>query len=81
LTDDPAQWNFRNDFLPVFGELEKAAYNEIIGELRGLGAGFAGLSGSGSACFGVFKESRPARRAAKILRGEWKFVEFCASAK
>jgi len=81
LADDPARWGFRNDFLPVFGEKERAVYNEIIDRLWDLGAGFAGLSGSGSTCFGVFLERASARRAAKILRGEQKFVESCASAK
>jgi len=79
LTDDPARWVFTNDFLPVFGEREKSVYDKIIRELRDLGAGFAGLSGAGSTCFGVFLESKPAQRAAASLRGEWKFVEYCLS--
>jgi len=77
MFSDPATWTFRNDFLPVFGERERSAYNEIIGRLRELGAGFAGLSGSGSTCFGVFTESEAAQRAADTLRGMWNFVEYC----
>jgi 4-diphosphocytidyl-2-C-methyl-D-erythritol kinase len=77
IFSDPARWSFRNDFLPVFGEKERSAYNEIICKLRELGAGFAGLSGSGSTCFGVFTESGAARRAADTLRGMWNFVEYC----
>jgi len=79
LTDNPARWGFRNDFLPVFGEREKSVYDKIISELRDLGAGFSGLSGAGSTCFGVFLESEPAQRAATSLRGEWNFVEYCIS--
>jgi len=76
---DPAQWSFKNDFLPVFGERERSVYNEIIGKLRELGADFAGLSGTGSTCFGVFKESESAQRAAQTLRGTWNFVECCGT--
>ena len=74
---DPAQWTFRNDFLPVFGESERSVYNEIIDRLRELGAGFAGLSGAGSTCFGVFTERESAQRAADTLRETWNFVECC----
>jgi len=79
ILSDPAQWTFRNDFLPVFGERERSVYNEIIGSLRELGAGFAGLSGAGSTCFGVFSESKTAQRAAQTLRGKWSFVECCGT--
>jgi 4-diphosphocytidyl-2-C-methyl-D-erythritol kinase len=76
---DPAQWSFRNDFLPVFGERERSVYNKIIYSLRELGAGFAGLSGAGSTCFGVFTESGSAQRAAQALRETWNFVECCGT--
>jgi len=76
IADDPAKWDFFNDFLTVFGGKEKSVYNEIIFSLRELGADFASLSGSGSACFGVFKERETAQRAADTLRGSWKFVQF-----
>jgi 4-diphosphocytidyl-2-C-methyl-D-erythritol kinase len=66
-----------NDFLPVFPEHEKLVYNGIIAQLRELGADFAGLSGSGSACFGVFNEKAQAENAALILEKEWKFVKIC----
>ena len=79
IFSDPAQWSFKNDFLPVFGERERSVYNEIIGKLRELGAGFAGLSGSGSTCFGVFTESGNAQRAADSLREMWNFVECCGT--
>jgi 4-diphosphocytidyl-2-C-methyl-D-erythritol kinase len=72
-----SSFSFFNDFLPVFPEKEKNVYNKIISSLRELGAQFAGLSGAGSTCFGVFKEKEQALRAAETLRGEWKFVQEC----
>ncbi|MDR0513085.1 MAG: 4-(cytidine 5'-diphospho)-2-C-methyl-D-erythritol kinase, partial [Treponema sp.] len=56
LTQLPQKWPFYNDFLPVFLERDAAAadaYREILARLRESGALFAGLSGSGSCCFGV----------------------------
>jgi 4-diphosphocytidyl-2-C-methyl-D-erythritol kinase len=69
---------FRNDFLPVFEEPEKSVYYGIISQLRELGAQYANLSGSGSTCFGIFKEREKAEKAAASLRGKWGFVE-CTS--
>jgi len=66
--------NFYNDFLPVFREREKCVYNKIICKLKELGAVFAGLSGAGSTCFGVFAEKEQARKAADALFGRWDFV-------
>jgi len=78
----PETWPFYNDFLPVFKEPEKSVYNGIISKLRELGAEFAGLSGAGSTCFGVFTESELAEKAAAVLRvtpSAWSFVECCKS--
>jgi 4-diphosphocytidyl-2-C-methyl-D-erythritol kinase len=60
-------------------DLEAAAFEEapdlrpvverIRGTLVGQGARLAALSGSGSACFGVFDDSRRARSAETALRG------------
>jgi len=71
--------SFYNDFLPVFPEKEKAVYSSIISELKELGADFASLSGSGSTCFGIFKEEEQAQMAAKVLCKKWMFAEFCRS--
>lgn len=68
---------YYNDFLDCFHYPEKSVYNAIIAGLRQLGADFASLSGSGSACFGCFKEKQTAQKAADVLRGEWKFAEYC----
>jgi 4-diphosphocytidyl-2-C-methyl-D-erythritol kinase len=70
-----------NDFLPVFEEKEKAVYNGIISQLQRLGACFAGLSGAGSTCFGLFKEKDQAVFSAKVLSGKWGFVRVALVAK
>ncbi|MDR0512676.1 MAG: 4-(cytidine 5'-diphospho)-2-C-methyl-D-erythritol kinase, partial [Treponema sp.] len=72
----PQNWPFYNDFLPVFLEHDAAAadaYREILARLRESGALFAGLSGSGSCCFGVFGEEKAAKKAAESLSrgGNW----------
>jgi 4-diphosphocytidyl-2-C-methyl-D-erythritol kinase len=73
----PESWPFTNDFLPVFlsGEGEEAgAYRRIFSALREAGADFAGLSGAGSTCFGIFKDRKIAENALKTLSKEWIFV-------
>jgi 4-diphosphocytidyl-2-C-methyl-D-erythritol kinase len=67
-----------NDFLPVFNEPEKSAYNNIIFQLWELGADFAGLSGAGSTCFGIFNERLQAELAAASMIRTWNFVKFCS---
>jgi 4-diphosphocytidyl-2-C-methyl-D-erythritol kinase len=68
-------WPFTNDFLPVLAGSDKGiAYQRIITELRELGAEFAGISGSGSTCFGVFSGHDPAESARKALLERWPFV-------
>ena len=70
LAADPRSWPFVNDFLPAFaeayacGELGGVAYTGVIARLREMGAAFAGLSGSGSTCFGVFTDQAAAVKAA-----------------
>ena len=75
-----AQGAYWNDFLPVFEKSEKSVYDEIISKLRESGALFAGISGAGSTCFGVFKEKDIAQNAADVLRacGKWKFVQYAS---
>ena len=79
----PKNWQFNNDFLPVFLAKDTNAaapgncgtvYREIIGSLRDLGADFAGLSGSGSTCFGVFSAAHRAATAVESLLKRWPFV-------
>jgi len=69
----PENWNFSNDFLDLFlnhgTEQEKQAYGAILKDLRAAGAAFAGLSGSGSTCFGVFPSPEAAEKARQGLSG------------
>jgi 4-diphosphocytidyl-2-C-methyl-D-erythritol kinase len=75
-------WLFTNDFLPVFsGAAEFIApsgtgmvYQQVLSALRELGADFAGLSGSGSTCFGVFSGADQAGVARESLLKRWPIV-------
>ena len=77
LEGDPGAWPFQNDFLPVFSGLNSGKngdkepnsgiYEKIPEALRKEGALFAGLSGSGSCCFGVFPARESAESAAREL--------------
>ncbi|MDR0598700.1 MAG: 4-(cytidine 5'-diphospho)-2-C-methyl-D-erythritol kinase [Treponema sp.] len=68
----PAVWPFGNDFLDLFlnhgPENQRAVYAGILGDLKAAGAFFTGLSGSGSACFGIFKSLKEAEGAKKTLK-------------
>jgi 4-diphosphocytidyl-2-C-methyl-D-erythritol kinase len=72
LPGDPAFWPYWNDFLPALcgGDGESSVYRHILSALRSGGAGFAGLSGAGSTCFGVFNDRGGAERTAKLLSNE-----------
>ena len=71
--NSPNKWDFVNDFQEVFvqngSEREKKAYSTIFADLKKAGASFAGLSGSGSCCFGIFPAAEDATRAEKELGG------------
>jgi 4-diphosphocytidyl-2-C-methyl-D-erythritol kinase len=70
-------WPFFNDFLPVFlarGGRDADAYRRALDGLREAGAAFAGLSGSGATCFGVFEDEATARDAAATLKNDTRFV-------
>jgi 4-diphosphocytidyl-2-C-methyl-D-erythritol kinase len=77
LGEKPDVWPFYNDFLPVFldtfswgtGEARAraGAYRSILEELRAQGASFAGLSGSGSCCFGIFTTKGRVEEAKKAF--------------
>lgn len=79
LAGNPRDWPFANDFLPLFLRDSTAApgavYRDILAQLRDLGAVFAGLSGSGSTCFGVFPAREPAETAAAALSRRWALVK------
>jgi 4-diphosphocytidyl-2-C-methyl-D-erythritol kinase len=67
----PETWDFSNDFLGLFldrgTEREKALYPKMLADLKRAGASFTGLSGSGSACFGIFDSPERALEAKKRL--------------
>jgi len=56
-----------NDFQAIATQMHPALH-DYISALEAAGAGVAMLSGSGSAVFGLFKDTRVASRAAKRLR-------------
>jgi 4-diphosphocytidyl-2-C-methyl-D-erythritol kinase len=74
---NPSGSDSSNDFLPVFNEKENSVYNDIISRLCENGAHFASLSGSGSTCFGMFKEKEQAEKAVRILSKNWEFAINC----
>jgi 4-diphosphocytidyl-2-C-methyl-D-erythritol kinase len=76
LTEEPSRWPRGNDFLPVLQEDggNGEAYRRITGDLQILGAEFAGLSGAGSTCFGIFLEREKAEKAEAVLQKRWNFV-------
>jgi 4-diphosphocytidyl-2-C-methyl-D-erythritol kinase len=82
LSDPPQSWPFFNDFLTAFkadGESPSISesltiYQRIISGLREQGADFAGLSGSGSTCFGVFSRREKAESARENLLLYWPLV-------
>ncbi|MDR2048495.1 MAG: 4-(cytidine 5'-diphospho)-2-C-methyl-D-erythritol kinase [Treponema sp.] len=66
LDKSPALWPFTNDFLSVFlktGGDRGERYASILDSLEDSGALFRGLSGSGSACFGIYRTKEDAERA------------------
>lgn len=69
----PETWDFSNDFLGLFldrgAEGEKTLYRRMLADLKRAGASFTGLSGSGSACFGIFDSPEGALEAKKRLPG------------
>jgi 4-diphosphocytidyl-2-C-methyl-D-erythritol kinase len=77
LDGPPRAWPFTNDFLPVFFQDSglKAAYSAILNRLKDEGAEFAGLSGAGSSCFGVFSDRKSALKAKNELSKKWNFVK------
>jgi 4-diphosphocytidyl-2-C-methyl-D-erythritol kinase len=74
LGGNPRFWPFFNDFLPVLSAGSGCIYPELLERLKALGADFAGLSGSGSTCFGVFCDGGRAENAAESLRRDWSFT-------
>lgn len=69
LSNDLSRWtaDLKNDFeIPILSK--HPALREIKASLIGAGAGYAAMSGSGSAVYGFFEEDGPAMAAAEALK-------------
>ena len=82
LKQDPSAWRYQNDFLSVLSpggggvNAEKTlSYTGILRGLAGSGAAFAGLSGSGSCCFGIFSLQKKAEKAEKEFSAQGIFTK------
>ncbi len=64
---------FKNSFTPVMVE-KYPAIGEAILDLKGAGAVFADMSGSGSTVFGVFEDASSAEKAQSALCSKWNCV-------
>jgi 4-diphosphocytidyl-2-C-methyl-D-erythritol kinase len=73
LAGTPEKWPFYNDFLPILSENKE--YSRLLEKLEMLGSAFSGLSGSGSCCFGVFRERETALKAKEALLDRKIFTE------
>jgi len=73
---NPSDWEFYNDFLPVFLQNPEVnqTYRLILEQLSAQRADFVSLSGSGSTCFGVFNDSEQAQKACDYLKSTWNFT-------
>jgi 4-diphosphocytidyl-2-C-methyl-D-erythritol kinase len=65
----PENWDFTNDFLDIFTHSfnKNDIYKTIFDDLRKTGSVFTGLSGSGSACFGIFPDKNMAEKVKQEL--------------
>ncbi len=68
--EQPALWNFRNDFYPVLVP-ELPGLEQCRLALMSAGADFAAMSGSGSSVFGVFASRFHAERASVELSARY----------
>ncbi|MDR2588431.1 MAG: 4-(cytidine 5'-diphospho)-2-C-methyl-D-erythritol kinase [Spirochaetales bacterium] len=73
--ESPENWGFFNSFYPVLKE-SQPVFAALRRRLLEAGALNAGLSGSGSAMFGVFQDEARARAAAEALRGDYPRTSF-----
>ncbi len=71
---EPRDWPFYNSFMETFRNDYKglALISNLLYDSEAV---FAGLSGSGSALFGVFSDGNAADRAERLLKGQFPFVE------
>lgn len=69
--EPPHAWPFRNDFLRPLA-LRAPALGTCIERIRATGAPYAAMSGSGSACFGVYGSEDQATRALHELSRQYR---------
>jgi 4-diphosphocytidyl-2-C-methyl-D-erythritol kinase len=75
LAQNPKTWPFYNDFMQIFLNSSKndensaaaGTYMTILEKFNNFEASFAGLSGSGSCCFGIFQDRQKAEGAKSVL--------------
>lgn len=71
LEESPENWPFRNDFVrPLSDQLPELG--ACIGRIKATGALHAAMSGSGSACFGVYGSDDQAARAQASLSAHYR---------
>ena len=70
----PGRWPFYNSFMETFRNDNKglALISNLLYDSEAI---FAGLSGSGSALFGVYSDEGAADKAGRLLEGQFPFVE------
>lgn len=67
---EPSAWRFSNSlFGPTAGR--NAVVAETVLRIRECGAEFVQMSGSGSACFGIYTKKSEAEQALRLLRNEY----------
>ncbi len=66
--EEPEKWGFFNAFRPVIEE-QFPVIGKITDALRDFGAEYAAMSGSGSACYGIFRKKENAERALHACTG------------
>ena len=65
----PEEWNFSNSFVPLMVRTHPL-YARIFRLFESCGSGYSNLTGSGSACFGIFRDRAAAEAACAVLRAE-----------
>lgn len=67
----PEKWRFYNSFTDVVAE-KHPLIKEALADVKQTGALFSEMSGSGSAVFGIFGDTRGAEKAFSRLSAKWK---------
>jgi 4-diphosphocytidyl-2-C-methyl-D-erythritol kinase len=80
---EPETWPFFNDFSSVFLDPvyfpNAGFYRKILATMREKGASFAGISGAGSCCYGIFNEAALAKEAKTAFFRQGNYVRLTFS--